>query len=497
MAALRVFVFSAAFPFFNNVDEQYHFDLVLRHARAGASRPLAPVSPEAAEYIAVYESPEYYMAPEDFREGVVLPPVWILPRDAALARFKGFESLWQSRINHEGVNPPLYYFVAGLWWRIGEMCGMEGGHLLYWVRFLNVFIAAGLVWLGYGAARLVFPGPWFPRLAVAVLLAFYPQDLFYSIQSDVFSPLLFGLAFIGLIKQWRDETPTVVLAVFTGLAIAGTTLVKATNLPLLAVSFLAVLSKIRQLSKAEKLRPALPSLGLLGVCVLLPVAGWMLWNYHHLGDFTGTTQKIRLMQWTRKPLNQWWPHPLFTWHGQKEFFGELLASFWRGEFRWNRHLLASPLADAFYGLSSLALIAANFPSLFRRNGGAPPLQRPVLWMALGSFVAVIAFQALSSMAFDFGPCEYPSRAHPLFTSGRLMSGALIPFLLLYARGLDKMLGWRGHAWLPLAVLASIVLLITISEIQLTLPVFSSPYNFFHLVPLRTATKNVPTLYLYP
>jgi hypothetical protein len=28
-AAVRIFVFSAAFPFFNNSDEQAHFDLVL------------------------------------------------------------------------------------------------------------------------------------------------------------------------------------------------------------------------------------------------------------------------------------------------------------------------------------------------------------------------------------------------------------------------------------------------------------------------------------
>ena len=33
LAALRVFVFSAAFPFFTNVDEQSHVDLVSKYAR--------------------------------------------------------------------------------------------------------------------------------------------------------------------------------------------------------------------------------------------------------------------------------------------------------------------------------------------------------------------------------------------------------------------------------------------------------------------------------
>jgi hypothetical protein len=32
LAGLRVFVFAAAFPFFNNVDEQAHFDLIYKYA---------------------------------------------------------------------------------------------------------------------------------------------------------------------------------------------------------------------------------------------------------------------------------------------------------------------------------------------------------------------------------------------------------------------------------------------------------------------------------
>jgi hypothetical protein len=496
IAALRVFVFSAAFPFFNNVDEQYHFDLVLRYARGGGSPSLLPVSAEAAEYIAVYESPEYYTSPENYADRKMTPPIWMLSHDGAIARFKGFESIWGSRVNHEGTTPPLYYWSAALWWRMGELFGMEGGYLLYWVRFLNVFVGAALVWLGYWAARLVYPGPWFPRLAVAVLLAFYPQDIFYSIQSDVLSPLLFGLAFIGLIKMWGDETRSVGWAAFTGLSLAAATLVKATNLPLLAVAALAMLVRMCPLDQAGKGRIDAPIFGMLFFCALLPVGGWMLWNSRHLGDLTGTAQKIQLMRWSPKPLNQWWPHPLFTVRGLKQFLGELLASFWRGEFAWHGHTLKSPFADAFYALSSLVFIAASFAALLQRDSNLPALQRPVLWMALGSFASVVALQAVSSMAFDFGTCEYPSRARPFFTSGRLMTGALTPFLLLYVRGLDKLLGWRGHHWIPLAGLAAIVLVITVSEIEINRPAFSSLYNFFHLVPLRKAVADVPAVYLY-
>jgi len=33
VAAVRIFIFSAAFPFFNNCDEQAHFDMVYKYSR--------------------------------------------------------------------------------------------------------------------------------------------------------------------------------------------------------------------------------------------------------------------------------------------------------------------------------------------------------------------------------------------------------------------------------------------------------------------------------
>ena len=54
IAAARVFAFSAAFPFFNNVDEQAHVDLVMKYARGDLPRGLGHFSPEASEYFALY-----------------------------------------------------------------------------------------------------------------------------------------------------------------------------------------------------------------------------------------------------------------------------------------------------------------------------------------------------------------------------------------------------------------------------------------------------------
>ena len=58
IAALRVFTFCAAFPFFNNVDEQAHVDLVMKYARGDVPRDLGHYSSESANSIALYGSPE-------------------------------------------------------------------------------------------------------------------------------------------------------------------------------------------------------------------------------------------------------------------------------------------------------------------------------------------------------------------------------------------------------------------------------------------------------
>ena len=46
-----------------------------------------------------------------------------------------------------------------------------------------------------------------------------------------------------------------------------------------------------------------------------------------------------------------------------------------------------------------------------------------------------------SVSFDFGRCPDPSKASPYLTSGRLITGALVPFVIMYLRGLDVLLGW--------------------------------------------------------
>jgi Predicted membrane protein (DUF2142) len=481
-AAVHVFIFSAAFPFFNNVDEQKHFDLVVKYSHGDIPRSLKTVSSESSRYIVLYGSLEYLGNPTNFPDGKFPPPPWTWPqtdekiRKAILAK----EVMWQDGINHECSQPPLYYALAGLDWRVGEWIGFHGGHLLYWLRFLNIFAISALVWLDYIAARMVFPEQCLPRLAVPALLAFFPQSTFYSVSNDVLLSLCSGAAFICLIHWWRDEIPNLRLGILLGLALAATGLTKMSSLPLLALSAVVVLLKILQLAKTGKWRAALPSLLGLTLCAVLPLGFWLAWCKHNFGDFTGSAPKIQSLGWTLKPFSEWWHHPIFTPHGLWTFLSKLIATFWQGEFWWHRQPMALPMANFIYVASTLFLLGVAVAVLCRRFVAANRPPQDALWLALGSLVVSVVFLGFLSIIYDFHDCFYPSREFPYFASGRLMLGALIPFILLFVFGLDCILSRVRNLWVKPLIIMGIILFMLVTEIITNWPAFSNAYNWFHL-----------------
>jgi hypothetical protein len=480
VAAFHVFVFSAAFPFFNNVDEQIHFDLAVKYSQGHVPRALEPISAEAVPYAVLYGSPEFVGIPANLPDGQFPPPPWQKPMASVRQTLAARTEAWHNVINHEASQSPLYYMLAGAWWRLGKMLGFHDGSLLYWLRFVNMFFIIALVWLGYVAARLVFPERKFLRLGVPALLSFFPQTAFYSIQNDVLSPLCFGLAFICLVKLLRADATGVRLGAATGLALAATYLTKISNLSLLAMSGVVVLFKVLRLAKAGKLRAARLALTALALCACLPIGGWLAWTKYHFGDFTGTAAKIQFLGWTHKSFAEWWQHPIFTPHGLWTFVSGLLATFWQGEFLWHRQPLASPAVDTIYAVLSVCFIGVAAVALLSRSTTLTGPQRQALWLGFGSLLAAVAFLGFLSIIYDFQDCFYPSRAHPYFTSGRLMLGALIPFLLLFVYGLDCALNRLKTHWVKPAVLIGLVLFMIISEITIDRMMFSNAYNWFHM-----------------
>jgi hypothetical protein len=476
-AALRVFIYSSAFPFFSNIDEDLHFDLITQYAHAKVPRSFDRLKEETLNWIVPYASPEFLVAPERFADANFPAPLWKQPWSKIEPEIAATRAAWSSEINFESSQPPVYYTLASIWWWLGKHIGFIGIRSLYWIRFLNIPLVAIIVWLGYVAARTIAPERIDLRIGVPLLLAFIPQNVFYAMNNDVLSPVCFGVLFLCVLQWLRTNSPSFLLGALTGLAVAAACLTKLSNVPLVAVALTIIVTKL-----AAMIRPA-PRAGLVALtalilCAAIPVGTWMFWTKLHFGDLTGSTAKISLLGWTQKPFGDWWQHPIFTPRGLWIFWSDLIASLWRGEVSWHGQPLRWRAVDGFYAVSTLLFLAAAIVGL-RKQAGLTAFQRQAIGSAVLIFLAGVAFLALLSIQFDFGNCINPSRAHPYFTSGRLLSGALIPFAVVYVYGLSWLFR-RIKIALPLVALGLLMALMTTSEIFVNRIVFKSEHNWFHL-----------------
>ncbi len=475
LAAIHVFIFSAAFPFFNNVDEKAHFDLVVNYSHGEIPRRLELVSAESAQYIVTFSTPEYL---GEFHGAPVPPPPWTQPAEQVRRTLFAEESSLKRERNYESAQPPLYYVLAAAWWRLGGWLGIEGAHRLYWLRFLNIFLVMALVWLGYRVARFIFPEQPFYWLGVPAVIAVMPQSSFYSVQNDILSPLGFGFLYLLLLQFAVAKIPGVRLGVWMGISFAAVYLIKLTNLPFLAVGLAVFGIKIWRMLKGKTLWPALPAVMSFLVCAAVPVCGWLIWMKFAFGSFTGSEEKTALLGWTHKPFPEWWHHPIFSAGGFIVFIENIIATFWRGEFLWHGRILASPVTDAIYVVCTLSFIILAVTRFCRSRPDA--LQSTALAVGAALLLSAVMFLGLLSIQFDFHNCPAPSRDFPYFCAGRFILGGLIPFLILGLYGFDYLLRDLKNEWgAPLALLG-IILFLAIGEISWSLPVFFSQYNWFHM-----------------
>jgi Predicted membrane protein (DUF2142) len=478
-AGIRVFIFSAAFPFFNNVDELMHFDLIMKYSDGHVPRQVEPVSADSAGYISLFYSSAYIRSPADFPDGKFPPPLWTMPKEKAGQILAANVAAWQTQKNYEVAQAPLHYVLEAAWWHLGRCLGVPYVRLLYWLRFLNVILVFALVWRAYATARMVFPENLFIRLAVPALLAFMPQSSFYSLGNDVLSALCFGITFVCLLKWLASEKPSPRLSAATGLAFAATFLTKMTNLPLLAIAAAVVLFKVVQSIRNGRVGSVMPGLGIFSVCALPFVFGWLIWCKLNFGDLTGSKVSPDYFGWTIKPFSEWGHHPIFSPAGVWTYLSGQVGTLWQGEFYWWNKPMSLPGSEAAYTILTLVSIAAVLPALLPRSSQVTPLQRRTLQLSIISFAALLVFYAILSIAYDFHNSFNPSRWHPYFREGRLFLGVLIPFLLLIAYGLDRAFNRFGNV-AKFAALAVMISLMLAGEIVTNWPVFSNPYNWYHV-----------------
>jgi len=292
------------------------------------------------------------------------------------------------------------------------------------------------------------------------------------------SRALFGAAFICLVRWLRADAPGVWLGTATGLALAATYLTKISNLPLLAVSGAVMLFKISRLAKAGKLRAAFRRWRRWLCARACPsAAGWRGQNAtsaisparRRKFSFSLDAQIVRRMV----------AAPDFHAARFMDLVSGLMATFWQGEFLWHRQPLASPVVDTVYAISSVCFVGVAVVALLSRSTGVTGSHGSAM-VGILVFCGGDGVSGFLSIIYDFQDCFYPSRAHPYFTSGRLMLGALIPFLLLYLYGMDCALSRIKNRWTKPLALACLILFMLISEITINRMMFSNAYNWFHM-----------------
>jgi hypothetical protein len=482
VAALRVFLFAAGFPFFSNVDEHRHVDGVLKYARGYLPRPdNGGYEPETARYLGVFGSPEFRL-----REGAqgayeVSPPPWRRSPEGMLRSIEWGEAFLAKRTNLESMQPPAYYVTAGLWLRLGRTLGLRGAYLLYWVRGLAVPIVFALVLSTYLFLREIYPEDAFMRLGVPILLAVFPMDVFFYVTRDALPPLVAGIGFFLALRLVTRPASgfgahalvaaVMVLAFFS----------KYTNVALFGVCGLCTLIALAQQPDAGELRRERGRLLAMWALIAAPVGAWLVRNLLVFGDLTGNAFKIEHMGWGRKAFSEYGDHPIFTLSGLHTFVSELIPLFWRGELAWHQAPLAVPSVDGFYTATTLLFAALAALGLRRRvrSGSA----RLAEGMALATVVASVAILAGLSLMFVFHETSNPSERLPFFVQGRLISGVLVPFLVIYVRGIEVATSRlprsasAAAAWTCLAGVACVAL---VSEAVLHRGIFGSQYNFFHL-----------------
>lgn len=470
LGTLRVLAFSAAYPFQDYVDEGLHLDVVLTFAHVGLPGPGDDYfDKDAARFIATYGvggmNPPYQLPYAE------LPPA---ERERAVAaeaaRIASFR-------NAETFAPPLYYALAALWYRIGEALGLRDLALLYWLRFLSAPLYGAAMWLGLRICTEFHPERPALALAAGLILAALPQDILYTINSDVFSPLAVALALYLLMRWMRAPRPSLALAACAGAAASLAMLGKYSNVGALAIVPVSLLVARR--------RPTVAEVATLLLCTAVPLGAWMLRCQIVFGDWTALADKYAQIRWTVLPLSESLKHPIFGPLGLLEFLTRLCLTFWRGEIIYDNFVQRLPAADAFYLVVSALGVIGTAGWLLRPSPAARGERRNAV-IYLTALASQVVFLGLISTRFDYGNFFFPSRGFPYFAAGRLLTGVIVPFAILLAGGLIELLAFTGRRNAVVVAAALIALVCLASEIYLcciapSANVFASPHNFYRLL----------------
>jgi hypothetical protein len=463
-----VLLFAAAFPFFSNVDEQYHFDAIVQYANGYKLSPNLPrFQPDSADMIALYQSFEFVRPATAKVEAGCHPS----PEKLTVVRF--LRAHWRAQSNDEVLSPPVYYLAAAAWYKLGGWIGYSGLFHLYWARAFQALGYGLFVLFGFLFTKRCYPENHFLHSALPLFLLFFPQDVFFSLNPNALFPLMVA-ASLWMIAATIDRPEQGYSGHLLTAAIVATTFLLGYGNWTVAAPMAFSLYLMWPTPKRSWMQRITAPLA-----TSLLVFLWALRNRLELGDWMGTGPRLHLLGWTSKPMGQIFHHPIFTPSGLAYFLTSSARNFWRGEIVWHGTVMTSWI-DSFYFWSALIFGLIFCLHQLSGRGARGQLERFADWSCISVVSASVLFLFWISVRFDFGTCVYPSRAKPFLISGRLVMGALLPFAVIYLRGLQIAAG-KIKKLDPLTVVAVIVITMAAAETRVMRPVLASENNLYSMI----------------
>ena len=395
--AFKILFWSSALPFFGNVDEKAHFDLITKY---GAGQSYLNASLEYSNHslalIPKYQSSDYLLRPEKnaaYSEALNI----IFSKDKEVAT----NSLKQEK-NYQNNSPPLYYIVMGSFYNI---IGISPESSLSKVFLLRMF--SGLFSVLCFLSILIFvQSKWGNESTIGFALLFLaiPQGNFYFLNNDVFSPLLITLSI--LVTWKRTKYWQIIAALFMALAVFN----KLTNLPFVLLPLLA----FNYRTEAKKMLGYLLSLLLL----TLP---FFLFNYYKTNTLTANAEKLNVLAWAPNSFEGIINHPISSPVELFKFIQMSSISFLRGEISYQLYPVSPPWLDLtlFVGFITGLLLMLVF---YKKH--SLQVKTSFIGMVLG-----FLFLVFLSLAFEYTNSIYPSKEFPFFYSGRVMVG-IFPIIIV-------------------------------------------------------------------
>jgi 4-amino-4-deoxy-L-arabinose transferase-like glycosyltransferase len=241
-------------------------------------------------------------------------------------------------IRYEFHQPPLYYLLAALVYRIAGPLGFGGQFLA--LRLLSVVLGAVLLLVTYAIVKEIFPTDRLIALTSTAFIATIPMHIAMSaaINNDTLAELVLALVIwlcVRELKAGLSQRQTLFLGVLIALVLLTKTTIYA---PAIIASLLALTVRARQRGKRTLLRGLITVYGL----GLLLSGWWFLRNILVYGN-------LDLFAWQRhdavvvgQPTTAQWVDQYGLGETIRQFIVVSFRSFW-AQFGWMGVLIDSRL----------------------------------------------------------------------------------------------------------------------------------------------------------